>query len=111
MIWTLKQSGATIARVLSCAADMDATKIVSKLYNGSWHVQTVGAARGVLSLQLYVDSRAARDTVNAAAAQAAVLTVAYRDSTYTGIIEGAVAWSPFVGGKSYTGTCKLLEVT
>ena len=111
MSWDMKNGSATLARVLSFRKELDVTKIVGKLYNGTWHTQTIGEPRPVADVQIYVSSRTARDTANLAAAESALLTVSYRGDTYQGYIEDKINWADFVAGKSFTGTFRLLLVT
>lgn len=108
--WSMRNGGAILARVLNFGLKLERTKIVSRLYNGAYHVQTVGNAAQYADVTIYVDSPLKRDAVTEAEAQANLLTIEYRDETYSGYIQDVVVWTPVRTGKSYTGTLRFILV-
>ena len=99
--------GTTLCPVLTCQRGREQTKIVSRLYDGSYHVQTVGAAGTKYSVQVWATA-AQHDALDDAEALTAEVVLHYNGAQIIGYIDSAVSWSEAVAGSSYTGTLTLL---
>lgn len=109
MDWTLKtEAGVEIAQVLNFTPALERTKIETRLYDGSYNVQTIGAVGFKPTATLLVDSMDKLRAVNAAEAECAVLTLRYRDTDYVGYISGQPSWSPVIRGSVYTAAVKFM---
>lgn len=104
----LASSGGTrLADVLSFLPSLSGHKIVNRLYNGRWHVQTVGTANKKATVELLI-SVEVMDTINQAEVDGELLQIVYKDTTYLGYIESPIPWAPVVKGEHYTGTMSFL---
>lgn len=105
-------SGAVVCSVLGFDKALEANKILSKLLDGSYHIQTVGTPAQYANIRIYAETLAQRDAADLAAAECAILIAQWKGTSYAGYIDGSIDWTPFVTGKSATGTCRfLIEVT
>lgn len=112
MDWTLKTSaGVQLAEVQNFTPAKERTKIVTKLYDGSYNVQTVGDPTDYAEATICVTSLSDLRAVNEAEALCALLTLRYRDVDYYGYIEAAPSWKPVLRGSVYTASIKFLVVS
>lgn len=111
MDWTLKtDNGVQLAEVLNFTPAMERTKIMTRLYDGSYNVQTVGDPANYAEATILVDSMSRLRAVNEAEALCALLTLRYMDVDYYGYIDAAPGWKPVVRGSVYTASIKFLVV-
>ena len=107
--WKLKRAnGLEIAQVTSFMKLRDGTKIINRMYDGSYNIQTIGVAQTKATVKVYAASRSLMHAVNDAEASGELLTLVYQGEQYTGFIESAPSWTKFVSGRSYTGTFTFL---
>ena len=100
-------NGNKIADVLTFIQGLDQTKIISRLYDGSVQIQTVGTPISYADVEIFVYSDT-MDDVNTAEVQANLLRISYKDIIYSGYIESPVDWEPIIKGNSYRGKIKFL---
>jgi len=98
--------------VVSNIEKLEQFKIVSRLYNGSYSVQTVGDKARYNRVRVYATllQKYALDDIEADAEE---ITLTYKDfdcneETYVGVIRNPINWSPFKSGVSYYGEFDLL---
>lgn len=104
-------SGAVVCGIYGFDKALDANKIMTKLLDGSYHVQTVGTPAQYANIRIYAETLAQRDAADLAAAECAILIADWQGTSYAGYIDGSISWKPF-GAKAASGTCKfLIEVT
>jgi len=82
---------------------LESTKIISKLYDGSQHIQTIGVPSQVADVTVdgSVDDM---DALNMCEARAEVIRIVRSDNTYIGVIRDPIVWSPIIKGKVYEGS-------
>jgi hypothetical protein len=112
MDWTIKtEAGVELADVLNFTPAKERTKIVTKLYDGSYNVQTVGDPTDYADATICVESMSALRAVNESEASCVLLTLRYRDVDYYGYICDEPKWKPVLQGSVYTASIKFLVVT
>ena len=103
MNWNLTtEAGVELAKVLNFTPALDRTKILSKLYDGSYLVQTVGDPAKRPAATLLVENMAQLRAVNEAEAPSAVLRLTYSGTVYIGCIVAAPKWTAVIRGRVYT---------
>ena len=105
MNWNLTtEAGAELAKVLNFTPALDRTKLISKLYGGSYLAQTVGDPALRPTVNILVDSMANLKAVNAAEAACTLLRLTYSGTVYIGYIAAAPKWTPVIRGSVYTAS-------
>lgn len=102
-----KLSLETIADVLTFVPGLERTKIITRLYDGSRHVQTIGITAPYANVEIF----AYQETIsllNAAEAQAELLRLVYKETAYFGYIEAPISWNAAIKGMAYTASIKFL---
>lgn len=109
MDWALKNSaGLELGRVLNYTPGLERVKIVTRLYDGSYNVQTVGVANETAVATVLVTDMSALRAVNLAEASGELLTLKYRDTDYTGYLDAKPSWKPIIAGSVYTASLRFL---
>lgn len=87
-----------ITRYTRVIPQPDALKIINKLFNGQYHIQTIGTPALTLSVELQVDTtgKNALDTLNATAG---MVTVISEGVTYHGVVLDVGQWSKPIRGQ------------
>lgn len=98
-----------LADVLTFVPGLEQNKVINRLYNGSYQIQTIGNPASYFDVEIFI-YRTEMDLINLAEARAEVLLVSYNGLTYVGCIEAPVQWDPVIKGESYKGKIKFLIV-
>ena len=85
--------GDRLCEIVSESERLERTKVASKLYDGSYLVQTVGNPTRIKDLRIRAWSRTEQAAVNAAEAENATLTAKLADELTEGFILDAPDWS------------------
>jgi len=96
-----------VLHVLSFMLNVEQIKIISRLYDGSNHIQTVGRP----SRSAVVTVRATevqKDILNLKEANAELLTLLRQDITYLGKVKEPISWRESIPRKVYEGTFTFL---
>lgn len=103
--------GTPFAGILTRARDFQNSQFIKKrLLDGTYNIQTVGAAARTVDVEFYCDIEVRRDLEDAAAA-GDLIVVTYEDRIWTGLIDNAdVSWEPLVDTEERV-TFDLLVVT
>jgi hypothetical protein len=86
----------------------EGTKIISRLYDGTYHVQSIGTPAEYADMQITVDSLDGLRSLDQAAARADLLVACYRDVDYVGAVRGDIRWTPVIRGRVYQGACQFV---
>lgn len=106
--WYLQKNGVKIAGILSFLPATEGNKIVSRLYDGTYHVQTIGTPAECADINIVVTSQDMLRVVNAAEAAGDILIAHYKGVDYAGYIENRVSWQHIARGQVYTGSLRFL---
>ena len=106
--WKVTYNDEAVAQVLTFLPKQEGTKIVNQLYDGSYQIQSVGYTRRKAEVTIFVESRKALESMETAAATAALVSVRYREKTYRGYISDEINWSAAIPGQYYSGSFTLL---
>jgi hypothetical protein len=93
--------------VLTFVPNLESNKIINRLYDGSYQIQTIGSAGKYATVELFI-YRATMDAINLAESRSDLLRVVYNEQTYLGYISEPIQWSPIIKGSAYQGTMKFL---
>lgn len=100
-------SESKLADVLTFVHRLEQTKIISRLYDGSRHIQSIGAPARYADVEIFA-YKATLDAMNLAEAQAELLKLTYCGDVYLGYIEAPIDWDPIIKGYAYKGKIKFL---
>lgn len=106
--WKVSYNDEVVAQVLTFLPKYETTKIVNQLYDGSYQIQNVGYTRKKAEVTILVESRKAQESMEMAAATAALITLRYRDKIYRGYISESISWSAEIPGQYYSGSFTFL---
>lgn len=92
-----------VLHVLSFMLNVGQTKIVSTLYDGSNHIQTVGrpSRSAVVAVQA---TEVQKDTLNLKEASAELLTIFRQGIAYKGMIKESISWKESIPRGVYEGS-------
>lgn len=108
MSWKLStDSGVELAKVLNFIPALERTKIITKLYGGSYLAQTVGDPASRPTANIVVESMEALKAVNLAEATCELLRLTYNGTVFTGYIVSAPKWTPIIRGRVYSASIQL----
>ena len=93
---TAEASPTRLCEIVSESERLDRTKIATKLYNGSYLMQTVGEPVRIKDLHIRAWTRAEQSAVNAAEAGSEIIAAKLGDVTVTGFLLDAPVWSTVV---------------
>lgn len=85
-------AGVRLCEIVSESERLERTKVASRLYNGSYLVQTVGAPTRVLDLRIRAWSRAEQAAVNDAEAANAAIVAKLDEDLVQGFLLEAPGW-------------------
>jgi len=100
-------SGDRLAGVMTYIPALDRTKVMHRLYDGSYMTQTVGRAAEYADVTLEATAEM-MDEINEAEARGDLLAIVYKDATRYGYIEDNVKWQAIVPGAVYEGQMRFL---
>lgn len=104
----LNSIGADIGVIVTrCIEKKEQYKIVSRLYNGSYAMQTVGESAKYNKVRVHatLSQKMVMDDLEVDAEE---INVLWNGESYTGVIREPISWSIFHAGVSYTGEFDLL---
>lgn len=96
-----------VTGVVSFLKSLDQVKITTRLYDGTFQVQTVGSPASFADIDVHA-TIAQKDDLNNVEATGAVLQCIKEGINYIGYIKEAIKWSSVVDDKLYEGTLTLL---
>jgi hypothetical protein len=79
------------SRVIAVIPGYDTLKVVNRLLDGSFHVQTIGTGGRVVNISLVADETS-KDTIDIAESNCAPVKVTAGTKYYTGVIKEAPKW-------------------
>lgn len=83
--------GSRVTRFIRVTPQSNVTRITNKLLDGSLHIQILGSASTTLNIDLFVDA-GGRQTIDAAEASGAIVSIYNETGDYTGIIVDKKDW-------------------
>lgn len=109
--WRLKTlDDVELAEVLNFTPASDRTKIETRLYNGTYQVQTIGAINLKPKITVLVRTIEQLEAVNEAEASCELLTLTYLNRTYTGYLSGQPSWEPALRGSHYVAQMDFMVI-
>jgi len=96
-----------VTGVVSFIKKLEQTKIVNRLYDGTYQIQTVGNPATIAVVVAHA-TIAQKDNLDAAEATAAMLQCIRDGTVYIGYIKEVINWTPVVLNVLYEGTLTLL---
>lgn len=92
-----------VLTILTFMLSLDQTKIVSKLYDGSNHIQTVGRPSKFATVIIRATD-VQKDILNLKEASAEQLTLLRQGIAYIGVIKEPISWKESIPRKVYEGS-------
>jgi hypothetical protein len=93
--------------VIRCLEEKEQYKIVSRLYSGSYAVQTVGDTARYNRVRVFA-TLSQKEVMDDLEVDAEEISVFWNNTSYVGIIREPISWSVFHAGVSYYGEFDLL---
>ncbi len=93
--------GALITKYVNIVPANEVHKVVNRLLDGSWHVQTIGAAASSLKVVIHAENESVRARIDLAMAMGELLTITLHGvSTQGVIIDNKLEWNKVAGSFS-----------
>lgn len=104
----MDSSRAELATIQSFIPGKDGNVVMTKLYDGSYNVQTVGDAADTAAITMWCRGYGAFNAINNAHAFGAVLIARWRGIEYSGYLKAAPNWKAEVAGEVWSAKVTML---
>jgi hypothetical protein len=86
-----------ITRYVNVVPKKDTIKVENRLFDGTFHVQTIGTSADLLDVKLQAVSEAVRARVDTAEATAEEVRIVFDNMYWEGIIRAPLSWEKVAG--------------